>query len=154
MSRFLLYLRFGFSATCGLASVLICVLWVRSYWWYESFCYRGPKEAVGVESAWGTIWLYRNSSPDRTRGIGWYLSRYERSPFDKPYATVLGFDWRWESDVFWVGLPHWLPATALVALAALPWTRWRFSLRTLLIATTLVAVVLGFIVAVLRWPVG
>ena len=31
-------------------------------------------------------------------------------------------------------------------LAAAPWLRWRFSLRTLLIATTLVAVVLGVIV--------
>ncbi len=40
------------------------------------------------------------------------------------------------------------------ALATAPWLRFRFSLRTLLIATTLVAVVLGLIVAVLRWPAG
>ena len=39
-------------------------------------------------------------------------------------------------------------------LAVAPWLRWRFTLRTLLIATTLVAVVLGLIVAVLRWPAG
>lgn len=32
------------------------------------------------------------------------------------------------------------------ALAALPWLSWRYSLRTLLIATTLIAVVLGLIV--------
>ncbi len=32
------------------------------------------------------------------------------------------------------------------AFAALPWLRWRFSLRTLLIAMTLVAAVLGLIV--------
>ena len=38
--------------------------------------------------------------------------------------------------------------TVLVAsrCRAFPWLRWRFSLRTLLIATTLVAVVLGLIV--------
>jgi hypothetical protein len=30
----------------------------------------------------------------------------------------------------------------------------RYSLRTLLIATTLIAVLLGLIVALLRWPAG
>ena len=34
----------------------------------------------------------------------------------------------------------------IVVLAAAPWLRWRFSLRTLLIATTLIAVLLGIIV--------
>jgi hypothetical protein len=143
-------LRIAWSVLWGIACVLLIVSWIRSYWSYESFCYRGPKEAVGVETAWGTTWFYRNSSPDRTRGTGWHVSRYEQSPFDKPDATVFGFDWHWESDVFWVGLPHWLAATALAALAALPRLRWRFTLRTLLIATTLVAVVLGLVVYMAR----
>src|SRR5438132_5384486 len=112
-------LRIAFSATCLIACVLLIVLWVRSYWWHESFCYRGPKESLGVESAWGTTWLYRNTSPDRVRGIGWALSRYKIGAFDKPDATVFGFDWHCESDAFWVGLPHWMPATALGALAVL-----------------------------------
>jgi len=34
----------------------------------------------------------------------------------------------------------------ILALAWLPWQRWKFGLRTLLIATTLVAIVLGLIV--------
>jgi hypothetical protein len=52
--------------------------------------------------------------------------------------------------------PYWFLILLTAAIAAAPWLRWpkRFSLRTLLIATTLVAVVLGLIVAVLRWPVG
>ena len=44
--------------------------------------------------------------------------------------------------------PHWF-SLITVAIAALPWIRqlsWRFNLRTLLIATTLVAVVLGLAV--------
>jgi hypothetical protein len=43
-------------------------------------------------------------------------------------------------------VPHWLPLLVAVALVAAPWINWRFSLRTLLIATTLVAVGLGVIV--------
>ena len=44
--------------------------------------------------------------------------------------------------------PHWFPALLSVVLATIPWfsRSFRFSLRTLLIATTLVAVVLGLIV--------
>lgn len=37
----------------------------------------------------------------------------------------------------------WLPAGVFAALAAMPWLRWRFSVRTLLIATTLLAALLG-----------
>ena len=45
-------------------------------------------------------------------------------------------------------IPYWLPCLAAATIALLPWLKWskRFSLRTLLIATTLVAVALGLIV--------
>ena len=50
-------------------------------------------------------------------------------------------------------VPFWFPmflfATGGVAAAA-PWIKWRFSVRTLIIATTLVAVVLGIVVYVAR----
>ena len=57
--------------------------------------------------------------------------------------------WRWETDEvgsFYVDVPHWFLAILLASIATAPWLRWRFSLRTLLIATTLVAVVLAIIV--------
>jgi hypothetical protein len=48
-------------------------------------------------------------------------------------------------------IPHWFPTLLFAAFAALPWLPFkRFSLRTLLIATTLIAVVLGIIVWVAR----
>jgi hypothetical protein len=43
-------------------------------------------------------------------------------------------------------VPCWLAATTLGLFASAPWFRFRFSLRTLLIATTLVAAGLGVIV--------
>jgi hypothetical protein len=48
-----------------------------------------------------------------------------------------------------VFVPHWFPVLISAALAAISWLPWwsrRFSLRTLLIATTLVAVGLGVVV--------
>ena len=47
----------------------------------------------------------------------------------------------------------WFGVLLSATLPIVPWIR-RFSLRALLIATTLVAVGLGLIVAVLRWPPG
>jgi hypothetical protein len=45
-----------------------------------------------------------------------------------------------------VCVPYWFLLTSFAALAAAPWFPWRFSLRNLFIATTLVAVVLGLLV--------
>jgi hypothetical protein len=45
-----------------------------------------------------------------------------------------------------VVVPHWFFVVAVATVAAVPWFRWRFSICTLLIAMTLVAVVLGVVV--------
>jgi hypothetical protein len=42
-------------------------------------------------------------------------------------------------------VPYWFVLVIVSGLAYLPWLRWRFSLRTLLIAITLVAILLGLI---------
>jgi hypothetical protein len=46
-----------------------------------------------------------------------------------------------------VALPHWFIALLIITAALVPWIRWQFGLRTSLIVTTLVAVVLGFVAA-------
>jgi hypothetical protein len=48
-----------------------------------------------------------------------------------------------------VAAPYWFPVATVAMIAVLPWMRelkWQFSLRTLLIATTLIAVVMGLAV--------
>jgi len=57
------------------------------------------------------------------------------------------FDRNWGAQV---GIPDWLLLLGIAASATLPWLHWCFSLRTLLIATTLLAVVLGLAVYVTR----
>ncbi len=44
-----------------------------------------------------------------------------------------------------VVVPYWIPILLSGSVAALPWVKWQFSLRTMLIATTLIAVVLGLV---------
>jgi hypothetical protein len=43
--------------------------------------------------------------------------------------------------------PHRLPVAILVLLAAAPWIHWRYSLRAVLIAVTVVTLVLGLLFA-------
>jgi hypothetical protein len=51
----------------------------------------------------------------------------------------------------WVTLPHWFLVALCAMFSAFPWIPIRrFSLRTMLVATTLVAVVLGLIVIAFR----
>jgi hypothetical protein len=49
-------------------------------------------------------------------------------------------------------VPHWLLVVLLGALAALPWVKWswRFSLRTLLVVMTIVAIGLGLMASILK----
>jgi multidrug transporter EmrE-like cation transporter len=62
--------------------------------------------------------------------------------------TILGFNLRHLS--YYIAFPCWAPVAICVVLAIAPFlfrnSHLRFSLRTLLIATTLIAVVLGLIV--------
>jgi hypothetical protein len=44
-------------------------------------------------------------------------------------------------------VPNWFTIGLLATIGAFPWTHWRFSLRTLLIVMTLVAVALWVVVA-------
>ena len=83
------------------------------------------------------------------------LSWVPRVPYRPAWAGQInrhGFRYNVYSNGSWhVWGPLWVVGALLAAvvapLAALPWMRSRFSLRTLLIATTLVAVVLGLVVS-------
>ena len=62
---------------------------------------------------------------------------------------VVRNDDEWDGGLHLI-MPHSLAALALAAFGALPVLKWRFTVRMLLIAATVVAVTLGAIVAVSR----
>ena len=139
------YLRIGVTALGLTACVLLIALWVRSYWWVDVADLR----RVEIESAAGAIqFAYWGSYMPET----WNLESF-RIEGPIPIEKLLSLPtWGWHdsvvSDSAVVTFPHWFPILVLGVIATLPWTSWsrRFSLRTLLIATTLIAVGLGVIV--------
>jgi hypothetical protein len=67
----------------------------------------------------------------------------------RPLHELWGFAFFISPKITAYAIPHWFFVLLFTTLAAALWIHkldWRFSLRTLLIATTLVAVVLGTIV--------
>jgi hypothetical protein len=137
-------LRIAWSVASAIACVLLCGLCVRSYQRRDEI---SLNYFTDIGSNNGTVYLHRSAFPiypdDLDGGVSWITSRGATDP-DKvfmwqPYPLeALG------GGSF--ALPHWVPIMISAALAVAPWIRWRFSLRALLIATTLVAVFLGAIV--------
>src|SRR5262245_19902032 len=89
---------------------------------------------LGITSEGSSPWYIKKSPPDE-----------KLPPMD--LKTVLGFvKYQRTAKGFRIRVPYW----SLILLSAisgfLPWIRWQFSLRTLLIAFTLAALVLGLIV--------
>jgi hypothetical protein len=79
-------------------------------------------------------------------------SRSKSGPFLSKVMHRLGFGFNRFPGGWALVVPFWFPVTLAASLTALLGmeSRWRFSLRTLLIAITLVALTLGLIIATTR----
>jgi hypothetical protein len=143
-------LRIAWSVVWGVVAVLLCVLWVRSYWIQDSI---GRSDGKGyrtdLTSYAGTLAGSRlmevavgNPWPPKAHGWRYYNFKVDT---EKTYSPWLHLDIR-STDLWEVVINYGIVAGAFVILGAIPWLPFRFSLRTLLIATALVAVALGLIV--------
>jgi hypothetical protein len=151
-------LRIAWSSGCAIACLLLIVLWVRSYS-YLDFC-TSPLGSLHFQTVGGrAVFFALPDQPNWTAGsrpmetvsprmalrqpcAGWPTS-------DDPPRGLLGFAIYKQYGLNpAVSAPIWFLVMVAVALGWLPWIAdaRRFSLRTLLIATTLVAVVLGLAV--------
>jgi hypothetical protein len=153
-------LRIAWSVWWGLVCVLLIVLWVRSYDKWDWL--RGE--------VFDNIWIDARSLHGE---IGFNCGYDARSPLlpldwsthsnlqvrghwataDNGISTslqekgILGFYFNAGKNSLHTSFPHWFPPIMVLVLAAASWLPFkRFSLRTLLIATTLVAGVLGLAV--------
>jgi len=142
-SRLLRSLRITWTVICGIACALLIVLWVRSYWRNSSLSSNintstGSPSCV-LQSSRGQLSIVRLVKPgDLQTMFNWQAGTI---------PTVAGFGGRRYGSSFFILFPYWFLTLASCAFGAVLWLPFkRFSLRTLLIATTLVAVVLGLIV--------
>jgi hypothetical protein len=143
-------LRIALSAVSGIVCVLLVGLWLRSYWWHFYVEYRGTEIGIMVQSDFGQLTVDIRLGPFAGKAK-WYVISRPLQPVDFVPENERCFEvHRHEFGGYFVAIPYWFPVIIFATLAALPWLPWRFSLRTLLIATTLVAIVLGLVVWAVR----
>lgn len=135
-------LRIAWSVVWGVVAVLLVALWVRSCYRADTVGFIRSKVAVAVFSNRGTVacsvtqlgfpntWILENTPIE-----------VEVSPYKYPWIYVQPLSTS-------ITTPNWLLVTLFSGVAVVPWIRFstRYSLRTLLIALTVVAVGLGLIV--------
>jgi hypothetical protein len=149
MRSYLRYLRIGWTVLCVLATLLLCVLWVRSYW----DPYEGQAFGCWFASTRGIIagCMIQLPTPTPSAGTNMMSVTIDAVEFI-PVRGILGFSGSYAPPDWSFQIPYWCPVVLGGLFAAAPWIGWsrRFTLRTLLIAITAVAVVLGLIVWLVR----
>ncbi|HEX3600401.1 MAG TPA: hypothetical protein VHU84_09685 [Lacipirellulaceae bacterium] len=150
-------LRIVWSVVWGIAAVLLVVLWVRSYSRVEHTLWNSARASFCISTYPGEVTI------EATNGgvlmpLGWshvvFPISGNYSPADDEPRTIFGFAWQTDDDSIIAYIPFWFLTLICAAFTWFgivpPHIVKRFSLRTLLIATTLVAVGLWLIVWAVR----
>ena len=146
-------LRIAWSVVWGVLCLLLLALWVRSFWRTDLVSrINSQRIATTYGSQYGTVYFAHFDA-----GIGYRRSSNSSAPRPWAYESLTGyvannglFAWERHQTSIYVALPHWLVAVVATGIGASCWIPWRFSLRTLLIAATVVAVGLGMFVMMLK----
>jgi hypothetical protein len=148
-------LRITWSMVCGLACVLLIVSWVRSYWRWDSLYGPIPGVCYTANSVQGQLSIGLGGIFN-TKAWGWGSVEAMESDKRNWLREFLGYEPRLGFCISKPAKPspsrivifmsHWFAVLSAACLAVVVWLPRRFSLRTLLIATTLVAAALGLIV--------
>jgi len=141
-------LRIAWSAVCGILCLLLIAFWVRSYRWVDIVSLDAPGPIVAqITSIRGLV----GASIDAISPGYWGWVSIRTDSFDSSRAlshgqfAVLDQNGRWT-----VIVPHWFLIALSAAFSSAPWLPYKFSLRTLLIGMTVVAVLLGAIIYAAR----
>jgi hypothetical protein len=147
-------LRFAVTALSLTMCVGLIGLWVRSYLYFVNiqtlpFANRTLQCTVSP----GRMYFRTNRRDfDWLSGV-WQIHKSDAdfNNWDHPDQSAFFVSInQWGPGDIAFRFPFWFPVVITAALAAAPWLRCRFSLRTMLIATTMLAALLGAIVCAIR----
>ena len=134
--------------------MLLIALWLRSYWIVDVIgridLRSSDRILTGLFSDEGTLAFDRKTLPPKN--VPGHKDGWTHYTFEPKHDKVRRLGWEITSEQFAIKFPTWLPAIFLAGASLIPWMlfKWHFTLRTLLIATTLIAVTLGLICYAIR----
>jgi hypothetical protein len=144
----------------ALLCILMAILWYSSYSYHSSVMRAGYPE-FDVASHGGLLIFTRDCTPFWKNNRVFWLTSWTHSPYTFPSVE---FSWNFhDPTVNRIQVPHWMLVMSLATMALISGATaylarlfWqndlcaRFSLRTMLIAATLVSVLLGLSAWLLR----
>jgi hypothetical protein len=146
------------SIVCLILCAALMGMWVRSYRWKDEFRGRASeRQALIAVSIEGRLLSGKFQLPKLTKDWPWLIHSIPvddqmRSDWDMAHGSPgsparLGLEVYSAMDNFSVTLPYWFLVLTTGSLAMAFRLRWplRFTLRSLFVATTFLAVVLGMI---------
>jgi hypothetical protein len=146
-------LRIAWTTAWLLLAAVLCVLWWRSYWKLDMLTKCDVyhiKTTIGSQS--GEIYLahYDDRRSFYQYGINnrWVMQQNASHGWKivtEESRAVPKLELRWDRNVdgFFVGVPHMYIVIAMVVAGLMPQLANRYSVRSILIATALFAVLLG-----------
>ena len=139
-------LRIGWSVVWAIVCALFVLWWVRSYWRLDVITRTSASGSTTVRADAGLVTLTSSGSGGSLLESGNWAHDVDNASWGMQFWQ---FDWARNGRIFLVRVPIWVPALVAAMLGRATWIQWsrRFSLRALLIATTLVALVLAMIMA-------
>jgi hypothetical protein len=141
-------LRIAWSVGWGVLAAVICLLWISSYVARTSFqVLVTPTDRYYVHSLAGSLAIQREPRAFVSVEI---LPIHEDADYLHLKTNTGVLVLSDAGEIFAVSFSYWLLQIAALLGAVVPWMPRRFSLRTLLIATTLLAVILGLVFAKAR----
>ncbi len=144
MIRLLRYLRIAASAVALATCVWLAIQWTHGPWVRRCLEWMSPTpQYLSVGSTGSALGF----SVEPRYFSGAEFISLEPYPYyhEEPLPTKLGFlFWKDEYSCGFFA-PFWALIPLSLLLSASPWIRWTYSIRTLLITMTLIAVVLGLI---------
>jgi len=139
-------LRIAWSVAWGIVAVLLVALWVRSYSWLDMVDIPLNRTQIEIGSYHGYVQASYDGYEAEYRN--WDIRSYGPNTF-REFRTHFDFGVQRKPLFLYAEGTYCLLSLATIAMTTAPWLRhlrWRFSLRTLLIVTTPVAMGLGLIV--------
>jgi hypothetical protein len=153
-------LRIAWSVAWGILCLLLIGLWVRSYQWSEVLIIPVSDTLfIAFGSVQGEMTACKSRNVPGYFQHGWEIQStppmdrriFDERPEAQPgYRGVFGFGFIDSPPTFSICAPYWFFVVLLGISSTIPWLPWRFSLRTLLIVMTLVAVGLGVVLFLVR----
>jgi hypothetical protein len=139
-------LQIALSIVCGILCLLLFGLWVRSYWYGDVVYGRlSQTRPFKLASERGRInFAVSHVSPGRAGDWAFFSYSYDRPYIGTPPRGGITAS----PSTRGILVPHWflIMAIAVSTYYMLRGQPWRFSLRTLLIAMTVAAAILGLVV--------